>query len=252
MLREKLFYGYHFIPVLLALALAVSGLGPVPQAARAIDYGNCSLLYAIQPGDTLTEVARLAGTSEGTVLSLNGLDAGNELFPGLVVCLEKGGGGIIPPTGRTRSGVEVTDVSIDQSVSVRGVNFPEGASMNVYIFQQGVSNPNVVQLGTITVPAAGTFERSFRIPAELRSFRNLIIRFRNPDENVSASATFINASVSRVTPDECAGYYTVRSGDALGVVAQELNVPVTRLIELNNLVNANVVFPGQMLCTSLK
>jgi LysM repeat protein len=72
------------------------------------------------------------------------------------------------------------------------------------------------------------------------------------DETISATATFINANVDRVTPDECSEYYTVRSGDSLGLIAQEVNVSVERLIELNNLVNSNVVFPGQMLCLGLE
>ncbi len=124
--------------------------------------------------------------------------------------------------------------------------------MNVYMFQLGVSHPNVVSLGAFTTPSTGNFEHSFQIPSPLRSFRNLIIRFRNPDENLSASATFINAEVDRVTPSECAKYYTVQSGDVLGTIALDTNVTVERLIELNNLVDANVVFPGQLLCTALK
>jgi len=44
----------------------------------------------------------------------------------------------------------------------------------------------------------------------------------------------------------------LHTGDILGSIAQEVNVPVERLIELNNLIDANVVFPGQMLCTALK
>jgi hypothetical protein len=218
-----------------------------------INYNNCAQLYAVQPDDTLRDVARVSATTEEFVLTRNGLDSEDDLYPGLVLCLEDAnGGGLIPPTGGGRSGVEVTNVSVDERVTVRGVDFQDNANINVYIFQQGVSNPDVVYLGAITIPSSGTFERDFRIPTELRAFRNLILRFRNPDENISATATFINASVDRVTPEECAEYYTVRSGDILGSIAQEVNVPVERLIELNNLVDANIVFPGQMLCTALK
>lgn len=244
---------YPLIVTFLALILGVSGLGPAVQTAQAIDYGNCSLLYAVQPGDTLPEIAQISAATEDFVLSRNDLDSEDEIFPGLVLCLENGDRGVvIPPTGGERSGVEVTGVSTDQTVTVRGINFPEGESMNVYMFQLGVGNPNIVSLGPVTIPSSGTFERNFQIPPVLRSFRNLIIRFRNPDENVSASTTFINANVDRVTPDECAEYYTVRSGDVLSVIAQEVNVSVERLIELNNLIDANEVFPGQMLCLALE
>ena len=223
------------------------------EAPLTINYNNCSHLYAVQPGDTLADAARISATTGDFVLSRNDLDSADDIYPGLVLCLEDGPeNGIIPPAGGERSGVEVTGVSAGESVSVRGMNFRAGEGLNVYMFQQGMSNPNVVYLGVFTIPAGGTFEREFEIPTELRSFRNLILRFRNPDENISATATFINADVDRVTPDECAEYYTVRSGDSLGLIAQEVNVSVERLIELNNLINANEVFPGQMLCIDLR
>lgn len=219
--------------------------------AQAIDYGFCTLLYAVQPGDTLDEIAQISATTENFVLTQNDLEDEDDLFPGLVLCLESGENGFIPPTGG-RSGVEVTDVSTNQRVTVRGTNFPAGESVDVFIFRRGAGNPNVVDLGSITIPANGTFERSFQIPTLLQSYRNLIIRFRNPDENIASSATFINANVERITPDECAEYYTVRSGDILGLVAQDVNVSVERLVEINNLVDANLVLPGQMLCTRVE
>jgi len=223
----------------------------IQTSVQAIDYGNCSFLYAVQPGDSLAEIARIAGTTQNFVRTQNDLDDDDDLFPGLVLCLETGDNGFIPPTGG-RSSVEVTGVSTDRTVSVRGMNFPGGESVNVFIFQRGVENPNVVRLGSITIPADGSFERSFQIPTVLQAYRNLIIRFRNPDENVSASSTFINANIDRITPEECTSYYTVRSGDVLGVIAQELNVSVTRLVEINNLIDANLVLPGQMLCTRVE
>lgn len=219
---------------------------------QAIEYGNCTFLYGVQPGDSLEEIAQITDTTVNFVLTQNDLDNEDDLFPGLVLCLETGENGfIIPPTG-VRSGVEVTEVSSNQSVTVRGMNFPEGESVNVFMFQRGVSNPNIVRIGSITIPTDGTFERTFQIPAVLQTYRNLIIRFRNPDENVSASTTFFNANVDRVTPQECAEYYTVRSGDVLGVIALDVNVSVERLVEINNLVDANLVLPGQMLCIALQ
>ena len=234
--------------------LARTGVSSDVQERRlAINYSNCVQLYAVQPGDTLEDVARVSATTEEFVLSRNDLESEDDLYPGQVLCLEDGkGDGGIPVTGGERSGVEVTGVSTDQTVEVRGVNFREGVGVNVYMFQQGVSNPNVVYLGAITIPSEGTFEREFQIPQELQDFRNLIIRFRNPDENVSATATFINAEVDRVTPEECAEYYIVRSGDSLSLIAQEIKVTVERLVAFNNLLNASVVFPGQMLCIDLK
>jgi LysM repeat protein len=253
MLKQKWLARHRFAIVVLALVFSFAGFGPAVKTARAIDYTNCAQLYAVQPGDTLADVARISATTEQFVLSRNDLSSADDIYPGLVLCLEDAdnGGGIIPPTGG-RSGLEVTNVSPGESVAVQGTNFREGATVNVYMFEFGVQNPNVVSLGSLTVPAGGMFERTLIIPASLQSVRNVTIRFRNADENVAASTTFVNANVDRVAPDECADYYTVRSGDVLGIIAQEVNVPVQRLIDLNNLIDPNVIYPGQLLCTKLK
>jgi LysM repeat protein len=250
---------YLSILGVLALGLLVVGISAGVQTVRAqteqVDYSDCSVLYAVQPGDTLDEIAEISATTEDNVLSMNFIDSASDIFPGLVLCLESanggnGGGEIVPPSD-SLSGVEVTDVTIDQMVTIRGMEFPESEEMNIYILPFEVDDGQVVNIGSIRIPADGTFERSFRIPEDLRNYRNLIIRFRNADEDVSASTTFINANVDRITPQECAEYYTVQSGDILSGIAQDENVSVTQLVEINNLIDSSTVFPGQMLCTEL-
>lgn len=47
-----------------------------------------------------------------------------------------------------------------------------------------------------------------------------------------------------------AGDYTVKSGDALWKIAEDLDVPMDTLIKLNNLQNPNLIYTGQVLKTS--
>ena len=42
-------------------------------------------------------------------------------------------------------------------------------------------------------------------------------------------------------------YYTVKSGDTLSEIAEKYNTSVRRLVELNNIKNANLIYPGQKL-----
>lgn len=42
-------------------------------------------------------------------------------------------------------------------------------------------------------------------------------------------------------------YYTVKSGDTLSGIAEKYNTSVRRLVELNNIKNANLIYPGQKL-----
>ena len=251
MYRNKWSNRHTFI-LAVAGIIGAASLGSQVTTVRAIDYRSCAELYAVQPADTLKDIARHSATTEDYVLSRNNLDSESDIYPGLVLCLEDAdNGGIIPSTGG-RSGVEVMRVSPGDMVTILGRDFQEGANVNVYMFPFGVRNPHVVSLGSLTIPSSGTFLRSFDIPASLQSSHNLTIRFRNADENVSASTTFVNADVDRITANECAKYYTVRSGDVLGIVAQETNVSVDQLVDINNIIDASVIYPGQMLCTELK
>ena len=42
------------------------------------------------------------------------------------------------------------------------------------------------------------------------------------------------------------------SGDFLSTNAQDYDVSVERLVEVNNLIDANLVLPGQMLCLEVE
>lgn len=44
---------------------------------------------------------------------------------------------------------------------------------------------------------------------------------------------------------ESATYYTVQNGDTLSGIAQEYNTSVRKLVELNNIYNADLIYPGQ-------
>ena len=64
------------------------------QVASLIDYGNCTHLYAVQTGDTLTEIASISATTVDFVMAKNGLDENTDIYPGLVLCLETGETGV--------------------------------------------------------------------------------------------------------------------------------------------------------------
>ncbi len=47
-----------------------------------------------------------------------------------------------------------------------------------------------------------------------------------------------------------AGDYTVKSGDVLWKIAKDLNIPMEKLIQINNLQNPNLIYAGQILKTA--
>lgn len=46
----------------------------------------------------------------------------------------------------------------------------------------------------------------------------------------------------------CALWYTVKRGDTLGTIAARYHVTVAQIVKLNNIKNANLIYPGQRLC----
>lgn len=46
----------------------------------------------------------------------------------------------------------------------------------------------------------------------------------------------------------CAVWYTVKKGDTLGAIAARYRVTVAQIVKLNNIKNANLIYPGQRLC----
>lgn len=53
--------------------------------------------------------------------------------------------------------------------------------------------------------------------------------------------------VNKQLSNNTAQYYTVKSGDTLSGIAEKYNTTVRRLVELNNIQNANLIYPGQKL-----
>ena len=57
----------------------------------------------------------------------------------------------------------------------------------------------------------------------------------------------IQRLVNKQLSNNTAQYYTVKSGDTLSGIAQKYNTTVRRLVELNNIKNANKIYAGQKL-----
>ncbi len=64
---------------------------------------------------------------------------------------------------------------------------------------------------------------------------------------VAAAPPYQESSDAGTTEQREASYYTVQSGDTLGSIAQEFNVPVATLVEVNGLTDAGLIHIGQVL-----
>ncbi len=83
------------------LAMPKGAASNFATSVQAINYGNCAELYAVQPGDTLDDIAKVSATTTGFVMARNDLKSADDIFPGLVLCLETANNGGIPCHRRT-------------------------------------------------------------------------------------------------------------------------------------------------------
>ena len=62
-----------------------------------------------------------------------------------------------------------------------------------------------------------------------------------------SDSTEVPGGDDKPSPEEKFIYYTVGNGDTLSEIAQKFNTTVATLVELNNIQNPNLIYPGQVL-----
>nr|WP_317332495.1 LysM peptidoglycan-binding domain-containing protein [uncultured Romboutsia sp.] len=62
-----------------------------------------------------------------------------------------------------------------------------------------------------------------------------------------SDSTEVPGDDDKPSPEEKFIYYTVGNGDTLSEIAQKFNTTVATLVELNNIQNPNLIYPGQVL-----
>ncbi|MFM8319680.1 MAG: LysM peptidoglycan-binding domain-containing protein, partial [Chloroflexota bacterium] len=246
----------------------------VPTIDPADPYDRCTFLYAIQPGDTIESLGRLFNLTQDQLVTLNPLLRSAPALPGMVLCLSHQGfqglpqtGGQptagptvtaaptwapLPPTGWQGwpgyPGVRVVDVDPGRSVILRGVDFPPNTPFTVQMLALDVRNPSLYVLTGFVTPADGSFRQRFDIPRRLADAGRIRIRLFNAAYGISISTFFNNARGGGEPDPNCALFYVVRRGDTLAQIARRNNLSVRDLLDLNDLPDADLIFPGQLLC----
>ncbi len=214
-------------------------------------YDNCDLLYAIQPQDTLDRIATVFGTTTSDLMDLNAFLDQGKLVPGMVICLAQPQNIIIPPTGQDgQPGVNVVSVDPGQSATFHGVNFPGGAQVIVQMLEYTSQNPNVYQVASFIVPQSDTFQVQVNIPNALSNTALIRTQFVVQPTGETASTVFRNISPAGggIPENLCNQFYTVRNGDRLANIANQFDTTIAYLVEINNIANPNLIYPGQHLC----
>jgi membrane-bound lytic murein transglycosylase D len=172
--------------------------------------------YAVQPGDTLSSVARHHHTSINVLKQLNKLTA-STLHPGQELILP--GAGVPLPTK-----VSLAAARVDGR--------PAPGSRAYHIVRRGETLSSIARKHGVTIRSLARWN-GMKSTDMLRAGRKLVLR-------ASVAQADVETEGDKTT-------YTVRRGDTLSEIARRFRVSVTQLVSWNGLSRRGIIRPGQRL-----
>lgn len=156
--------------------------------------------YTVKSGDTLSAIASRYGMTVNALVTLNGIQNANLIYPGQVLRVaDSGQGSNVSQKATTTTTSSTYTVRYGDTLS--GIASRYGTSTSALASLNGISNPNWIYPGQVLKLSGGSSARA----------------------------------------------YTVRSGDTLSGIASRLGTSWASLKAKNGIVNANLIYPGQIL-----
>jgi hypothetical protein len=88
--------------------------------------------------------------------------------------------------------IRITDVNMDQNVTIKGLNFPPNDTFNVQLNYNGTSGVDGILVATIETGNSGEFIDTYKIPARLQGQSIIAIRLESPSSGYYAYNWFYN------------------------------------------------------------
>lgn len=181
----------------------------IPQTENPNETFNTqSVTYTVQRGDTLSEIAQRYGTTVQELASINNILNPNLIYPGQVLKIL---------TNSTINGSE-TRATGSITYTVR-----RGDTLSQIARAYGVTVSHIVELNNIQNPNLIYPGQKLRI--------------------TESNNTTLNQTVEQSINTRY--MYIVRRGDTLSQIARIYGVSVSYLVNVNNISNPNLIFPGQ-------
>lgn len=187
------------------LALMFAGSATI----SSIQYAAANEVHVVQPGETLSEIAKQYGTTVASLRQLNSLQDANFVWYGQRLVVDQGGSVFAEPQS----------AGAYQSYRVKA-----GDSLTKLARRYGLSVTQLAQINGIS-PLRWLYSgQQLRLPI---------------------SPTFVQAAQSAAPADF--QRYTVRPGDTLTRLAREHGISLSRLMSVNGLSLAQWLYVGQVL-----
>ncbi len=175
------------------------------------EFSSSTIDYTVKKGDTLYRIALQYGTTINELVSINNIRNPNLIFPGEVLRI---------PTNSTVEGNETRATgkiiyTVKRGDTLSGIAQFYGVTVGQIVSLNNIQNANLIFPGE-----------------KLRITSNLM-------PNSSQNQTINNPTTQKI--------YIVRRGDTLSAIALMYGTTVQRLVQLNNIMNPNIIYPGQRL-----
>lgn len=179
----------------------------------------------VAPGDTLSGIAAVHGTSVATIAAANGIDDPNLIVAGTRLTVPGGGGGgaSAGAAASEGSGGSTGGITVRPGDTLGAIAARAGTSVAALASANGIADPNLIVAGTrLTLPGGGS------------------------GGGGSGGAEAAVSSTSTTTPVP-AGGYRVRPGDTLSGIAIAIGTTSAALASLNGMSDPNALVAGAIL-----
>lgn len=179
----------------------------IPQTENPNEEINTeSVIYTVQKGDTLSQIAQKYGTTVQELVSINNISNPNLIYPGQVLRI-------------------VTNSTVNGSET-------RGAGSITYTVRRGDTLSQIARAYGVTVAHI----------VEINNIQNPNLIYPGQKLRITESN---NTTINQIVEKNTRYTYIVRRGDTLSQIARIYGVSVAYLANINNISNPNLIYTGQ-------
>lgn len=207
-------------------SIFLNNTGEIPEVTPPTnETNNQTMQYVVKRGDTLSEIAQEYNTTVNQLVSLNNIKNPNLIYVGQTLKI---------PISSTTTQEEICTGSIIYTVK-RGDTLSEIAqkyntTVSELVSLNNIKNPNLIYVN-----------QKIRIRNRIC---NMTVGGNNSsnNENSNTNSSNINTNTNNYYKS-----YVVKKGDTLWGISRRYNVTINQLVEINNIKNPDLIYPGQTL-----
>jgi len=231
------------VSVLLLSLLAAPralGLTTITSSPPARPVAQGTTVYIVQPGDTLSSIARRFGTTVAAIVEANGIADPDFIWVGqrLIIPLP-----VTPPPE-----CQVIHV-VQRGETLTGIALRYGTTISAIVAANGLTNPDFIWVGQrLIMPVCGTpTPTTSPTPSGPTLTPTTSPTPATPTPTPTTSPTPATPTPTPSPTSPCEVTYIVQPGDTLSSIARRFGTTVAAIVAANGIVNPDFIWVGQRL-----